>query len=36
MQRQGYKNAAPEAGQLELTKLSPHPLLHVFTRSHRS
>ena len=36
MQRQGYKNAAPGASQLELRKLSPHPLLHVFTRSPRS
>jgi hypothetical protein len=36
MQRQGYKNATPGAGQLELTKPSPHPLLHVFTRSPRS
>jgi hypothetical protein len=29
MQRQGYKNAAPGASQLELRKLFPHPLLHA-------
>jgi len=34
MQRQDYNNAT-EANQLQLRKLSPHPLLHVFTRPPR-